>query len=397
MAEGTPGQSNQARSTLARARELRPRIEAAAARTEHDGALPPALLDALHDAKLFRMLLPHSLGGLELAPAEFIEVLEALAAADASTAWVVAQGCGCSLSAAYLAPDTAREIFGAADAVLAWGPYGTGATATATDGGYRVKGHWHFASGNRHAQWMGAHCSILEPDGSPRRDAAGNPVERTMILPRAQAQVEDDWNVLGLRGTGSDSYWVRDVFVPAARSYRRETPAERREPGPLYRFTGMNIFAFGIAAMALGIARSLLDSFVAVAREKTDRVTGRPLKESGAVQTEVAKAEARLTASRLLMLTTARELYAVAATGSAFTLDQRARMRLSTTWASSEARAVADFAYSTAGANAIFTASSFERRFRDFHTLTQQVQAHASNFELVGQALLGVPSTSRLM
>ena len=101
--------------------------------------------------------------------------------------------------------------------------------------------------------------------------------------------------------------------------------------------------------------------------------------------------------ARGFMLATARELYAAAAAGNAFTAEQRARMRLSSAWAAAEARVVADFAYTTAGAAAIFAAAPFERRFRDIHTLTQQVQAHASNFELVGQSLLGVPTTSRLM
>lgn len=386
-----------AHDTLEKARALRPLIEAEASRTERDGALSPGLLAALHEARLFRMLLPRSVGGLELAPADFIEVLEELAAADASTAWVVAQGCGCSLSAAYLEPETAGEIFGPADAVLAWGPYDSGARAVAVDGGFRVTGRWSFASGNRHSRWMGAHCTIHEADGKPRLDAAGKPVERTLILPRSEATFVSDWDVLGLRGTGSDSYATSDVLVPQRRSYQREAAAERREQGPLYRFTGMNIFAFGVAAMSHGIARSLLELFVALAREKTDRVSGRPLRESGAVQGEVAKARARLAASRLLMLSTARELYDTAVAGEAFSLDQRVRMRLSTVWAATQAREVADYAYTTAGAPAIFERAPFERRFRDMHTLTQQVQAHAANFELVGQVMLGLPTTSRLL
>jgi len=115
------------------------------------------------------------------------------------------------------------------------------------------------------------------------------------------------------------------------------------------------------------------------------------------VQAEIARAEARLLSARGFMVATARELYAAAAGGAAFVPEQRARMRLSCAWAASEARTVADFAYTAAGASAIHATGPFERRFRDLHTLTQQVQAHASNFELVGQSLLGVPTTSRLL
>ena len=405
MAEGSPargdgasnanGASEAVAAFVRIACALKPAIEAAAADTEHNAALSPAVLGALHEAGMFRLLLPRSIGGHEVEPAVFIEVLEALAGADASTAWVVAQGCGCSLSAAYLAPEVARELFGAGNAALAWGPSGTGARAVAVDGGFRVTGRWHFASGNRHAQWLGGHCMVHEADGQPRLDGVGRPVDRTVIFPRRSARVDGVWQVIGLKGTGSDSYAVEDLFVPASHSYRREAKEERREHGPLYDFTGLSMFAFGIAAIGLGIARTMLDALIRHASDKTERTTGRALRDSGVIQAEIAKAEAKLLSARGFMLAMARDLYATAVSGQAFTAGQRARMRLSTTWAASQAREVADLAYTAAGATAIFAAEPFERRFRDMHTLTQQVQAHASNFELVGQSLLGVQGASR--
>ncbi len=396
MPEGSP-----VPDLVATAQALSGEIAAASTETERTGRLPAGVLARLHEARLFRLLLPKSVGGLEVEPADFIEILDVLAQADASTAWLVAQGCGCSLSAAYLEPAVAHEIFGGADAVLAWGPSGTGAQAVAVDGGYRVTGQWHFASGNRHAQWLGGHCSVVAAGAgdttvASTAGAGGEPVERTMLFPRSAARVEDRWQVMGLKGTGSDSYSVDNLFVPASHTYRREAEVERRESGPLYRFTGMNIFAFGIAAMALGIARAMLDAFVAHARIKAERTSGKPMRESGVVQAEIAKAEAKLLSARGFMLATARELYSAAAS-RALTAEERARMRLSTTWATAQAKEAADFAYTAAGASAIFEDQPFERRFRDIHTLTQQVQAHASNFELVGQSLLGVASTSRLL
>ena len=206
-------------------------ISAAAAETERSGRLSAGVLARLHQARLFRMLLPRSIGGLEVQPADFIEVLDVLARADASTAWLVAQGCGCSLSAAYLEPAVAREIFGSGDAVLAWGPSGTGAKAIQVDGGYRVSGQWHFGSGNRHAQWLGGHCSVVAAGAGGTAviaaQTSGEPVERTMLFPRSAARVEDRWHVMGLKGTGSDSYSVEDLFVPGTHTYRREAEAER--------------------------------------------------------------------------------------------------------------------------------------------------------------------------
>src|SRR4029453_12893796 len=99
-----------------------------------------------------------------------------------------------------------------------------------------------FASGSRHASWLGGHCTVCEPDGTPRLDAGGKPIDRPMLFPRASATVTDVWQVVGLRGTGSDNYAVTDLFVPAPHTFTRESPADRREPGPLYRFTMGNIY-----------------------------------------------------------------------------------------------------------------------------------------------------------
>ncbi|MGE3712777.1 MAG: acyl-CoA dehydrogenase family protein, partial [Hyphomicrobiaceae bacterium] len=329
--------------------------------------------------------------------AVFVETVEALAQSDASTAWLVAQGCGCTLSSVFVRHDVAREIFGPANAILAWGPSGSGARAVAAEGGWRVSGHWNFASGNRNAQWLGGHCTAYGADGAPLAGPDGKEVALTVLFPRHCAQIEDTWQVIGLRGTGSDSYGVDDLFVPAERSYRRGAGAETYEHGPLYQFTAMNIFAFGVAGISLGIARSMLREFMAVAATKAERATGTPLRMSGSVQSGLARAQARLLSSRSLLLATARELYQVAETGRAFTFDERTRMRLCTVWAASEAREAADFAYHAAGAAAIFESGPFERRYRDMHTVSQQVQAHAANFELVGRAMLGVPVTSHLL
>ena len=134
-----------------RARQLRPLIEAAAPAIERLCALTPDLLAALHDAGLFRLLLPRSCGGEEVEPAVFVAAVEEIAKGDASTAWCMSQGSGCSVTAAYIEPAVAREIFGARAAVLAWGPGGANAKATAVEGGYRVSGTWPYASGSRHA------------------------------------------------------------------------------------------------------------------------------------------------------------------------------------------------------------------------------------------------------
>ena len=154
---------------LARARALAPLIEAAAPRIEAARAFPPDVLAALHDAGMFRLLLPRSIGGAELDLPSFVRVIEILAAGDASVAWCVGQGGGCAIAAAYLAPEIAREIFGDRQAVLSWGPpaTGPGESAGRAEGGYRLTGTWSFASGSPHCDWLGAtQCEVTEADGS---------------------------------------------------------------------------------------------------------------------------------------------------------------------------------------------------------------------------------------
>ena len=156
---------------LARARALVTLLDAAAPRIEASRAFPADILAALHDAGMFRLLLPRAFGGAELDLPSFVRVVEILAAADASVAWCVGQGGGCATGAAYLPPEIAREIYGGPRAVLSWGPPATGpAKAQAVDGGYRLSGTWSFASGSPHCDWLGAtQCEITEKDGSLRK------------------------------------------------------------------------------------------------------------------------------------------------------------------------------------------------------------------------------------
>jgi alkylation response protein AidB-like acyl-CoA dehydrogenase len=373
---------------LERARELVPAIAAAADQIERDRRLPPALVSTLHAQGFFRLLLPRALGGAEVAPATFVQITETLAAADASTAWVVCQTTGCSMVSAYLAPDVAREIFGNGG-VLAWGPPER-SKAVAVDGGYRLSGRFNFASGSRHATWLGGQAPILDADGAARR-RDGLAERRTFLFPASQAVMEDVWHVIGLRGTGSDSFTVDEVFVPHAHSLTRDDAAERRVQAPLYCFPQGSLYASGFAGVALGIARTMLDDFLALARDKTPRGFRRTLRENAVTQFRVAQAEAQLGAARAYLLTTLQEIWAAVGRTAALGLDQRVRIRLAASHAIAQAREVADFAYHAAGATAIFTRQAFERRFRDIHAVAQQLQGRDDHFENVGRFLLDLP------
>lgn len=390
---------------VARARALAPLLDAAAPRIEAARELPGDVLDALHEAKMFRMLLPRALDGAELELSTFFDVVCTIAAGDASTAWCVTQNSGCSMSAAYLDPAAAREIFADPRAVLAWG-YPTGpCLAEWSQDGWRVTGTWSFGSGNRHAAWLGGHCKLRAAGGGPMTGAHAGQGERTMLFPRTAANVlPDSWNVIGLRGTGSDTYSVSGLLVPHAhaivqratgRDQHQSADAttqdepERRERGTLYRFAPTTVYQTGFAAVGLGIARAMLDAFIAFASSRTLSSANTPLRDNASIQSRIAQAEARIESSRAWVRQLLRDAWHACAESGRLGYEHRIQLRLASTWAIRQAREVVEACYGDAGASAIFEGNPFERRLRDMHAVSQQIQASPMHFQSVGDYRLG--------
>ncbi len=375
--------------------DLLGRIDALAIATfseeiERERRLPPRLLAGMIEAGLFRMLVPRALGGLELDPLSFLTVMERVARADGSTAWCLGQNAVCGLIAGFLPPDSADAIFGRNPAtILAWGA-GPSGRARVTPGGYSVTGTWAFASGGRHANWLGGHSIVEEPDGAIRRDGNGAPVMRTMLFPAAAAEWVDDWQVIGLRGTGSDRYTVKDLFVAEAFSVARDDEAERRHRAPLYAIGTNMLFPPGFASLALGLARGMLDALIELAASKTPRGQRSAMRDSPVTQTEIAEMEARLRAARFYLRGTMEEAWREVQRTDRLATPRRVDIRLAATHVIQEAMRVADAAYHAAGATAIFTSNPFERRFRDMHAAAQQIQGRRTHFETVGRYLLGL-------
>ncbi|MDQ3811639.1 MAG: acyl-CoA dehydrogenase family protein [Chloroflexota bacterium] len=378
------------------ARELGPRIAGAADWIERERRLPDDLVADMDDAGLFRMLLPASLGGAELDLASYARVVEELARADGSVAWCVGQASGLSAVAAYLEPAVARSIFvETRPGILANGPgeRNRPGCAVAVDGGYRVSGRWNFASGCRHATWLQAICQVESSDGRPTMAIEGEPNVRLMLFPKEQATLIDTWQVSGLRGTGSFSFSVDGLFVPEPYAACM-TRQSRRERGALYLSSSSGMFGPSFGSVALGIAASMLEALIGLARDKTPRGLGRTVRESQTVQSVVARAHARLSAARLLLQHTLREVRAESERAGALDVSGQVRVRLASTHATHEAAAAADAAYAAAGSTAIFADQPFERRFRDIHAVTQQLQGRAAHYETVGRYLLGLDPDS---
>jgi alkylation response protein AidB-like acyl-CoA dehydrogenase len=363
-----------------RARALHPLLQHEGAEVNRRRELTQPIVRALKDGNFFRMLQPRSIGGMEMKPSAFASVTEAVASADGSTGWVVCQSNGCSMSAAYLDPNVAREIFGSIDGILAWGPPGAPYEAEPVAGGYCVSGTWRFASGSQNATWLGAHMKV-----------AGTQEIRTLLFPKSSARMVDIWHTVGLRGTASNEYVVKDLFVPADHTMLRDKAIDRREQGPLYRFASNQLYSTGFAGVGLGIARGLIDAFLDLPANKVSRGAAKPMRENNVVQSQLAQAEAKWHSARAFLHNTVDEIYDYVITHDKMTERQAAMLRLASTWSIQQAREVVHTLYHAAGSIAIFEDHPFERRLRDINSVSQQAQGRQLHYESVGQIMLGLP------
>lgn len=385
--DATPGNT-----LVERARAIAPLIAREADEIERSRRLTEPVVSALIDNGLYRALLPRSLGGAEAAPEMFMQMLEEIAKADASTAWCLGQCSVCAMIAASLDHATADEIFNTPPGILAWGAIAN--EARAVEGGYRVTARWNFASGSRQASWIGAHVRILGSDGAPRRNADGSAEVRTILFPAARAVLHDVWHAIGLAGTGTDSYEVADLFIPERFATFRDAPQALRETGPIYKLGTGYAFSLGFAAVSLGVARATLDAAIALARGKHQSLAVHAMRDNQSVQGLIGRTEGDWRAARAYLYATAGAMWRDLTATNELSEQHRIAIRLAATWTIHQATAVVDTAYHMAGATAVFRNNPFERRFRDMHAIAQQLQARDSHYEDVGRALLSGGSSA---
>ncbi len=379
-------------SLVERAQALQPLIAREADEIERTRRLTEPVVSALIENGLYRVLLPQSLGGAEAPPEVFMQVLEEIAKADASTAWCLGQCSVCSMTAAYIDPDAAHEIFNTPPGILAWGAIAR--EMHVVPGGYRITARWDFASGSRQASWLGAHVQVVEADGTRRLLSNGTPEIRTILFPMASATMYDVWDAIGLSGTGTNSYSVDNLFIPEKFAALRDNFSALREKGPLYGITTYSMFGLGFAAIALGVARATLDAAIELARGKAS-VGLKAMRENSAVQGLIGRTEGNLRAARAYLYAAAAEGWRDLTRTGKLSEDHRAAFRLASTWTIHQATAVVDAAYHMTGATAVFRANPFERRFRDMHAIAQQIQARDTHYEDVGRMILTASSIPR--
>jgi alkylation response protein AidB-like acyl-CoA dehydrogenase len=372
-----------------RARALQPLIDRHGAEMDSRREVVPEVVDGLVANDMLRLLLPRSLGGAELPLIEFCKTVEAIAWADASVGWFVNQSnVSSATSAAAMPREAALAFFGSPGVGLAWGARNGTSKAIRVEGGYRLSGTWSFASGGRHTTWMGAHSAVQNPDGTPHQ-RYGKADDRSFVFKRSDARIVDDWFVLGLRGTGSDTYTVEDLFIPDAHAPARDALQERHEAGPLYTMGSTLLYASGFCSVTLGLGRRLLETYIDLARGKHSRASINAMSANNAIQREIALLEAKLSAARAWLHAEVREAYDKAANGT-LDVDGRMRLRLATTYGMNEATDVSIAAYRASGTTAILNSAPFERRFRDAMSASQHLQGMMGHAEMVGRHILGV-------
>ena len=380
--------------TLAAAEQIAPTLRARAEEIEHARRLPADLAQQFAQAGFFRMAVPHEIGGLELAPDAFMGTIEAVARADASSGWCVMIGATSGLSAAYLEPAAAREIYG--DPLVITGGSNTPTGRATREGeGYRLSGRWPWVSGGANCRWLKGISVVLE-DGKPRLLPNGSPDARMMVFPASQATLIDTWQVAGMNGSGSGDMEVTDIAVPQAFTYSLVT-GKPFASGALYQFPAFGLLAMGIAAVALGNARAAIDDLVELAGAKKPQGSRRTLAERGAAQSELAQAEAILRSARAFYYEAIGDAWRKARQGDAIGTEDRALLRLAATHATRSSADVVRRMFELGGGSVVYASHPLQRRFRDAYTATQHMMIAPPSWELAGRVLMGLPTDASML
>ena len=373
---------------LEAARRLAPLVRENAAKIDADRELPKHVFHALADAGLYLMCVPRAVGGLETDFPTYLQVLEELGRADASTAWTVSQGANWSCYSARMSRKAAREIWiDTPRSVVSNTPSAT-AKAVVVPGGFRVTGRQPFSTGIMHASWIASHAQIIENGEVRLRN--GKPETRWCLIPRAEVEVIDAWHTKGMRGTGTHSFEVKDVFVPEERTlYYSGAPIV--SPAPRYKIPVTLGFGAGDGMVALGLARNAIDAFFEVAGSKAPRHMTGLLRDQSISQVAVGKAEADLGSGRAYLMQAAREIWDEATKDApATSLDSRTKLRLASTHAIHLASGIVQSLYQLCGATVVFDSHVLQRLMRDMNVITQHSQARIAHDEIVGKHRLGL-------
>lgn len=374
---------------LGRVAELEPMIRAASAEAEIERRLSAHVAEALRDAGCYHLFRPSSRGGLELDPVSAFRVIEELSRIDSAAGWNVALANACEPLGAWFSDETTAEVFGSRVTVVA-GSFFPPRRAVPVRGGYRLSGRCTFNSNCHAATWIVGLAHVYD-DGVERLDENGEPVTLITLFPREKAEIIDNWNTLGMRGTGSHDVNVDDLFVPAERAvpFKPLEQPGRAYSGPLHRLTIWHSVPCN-AVPALGIAQAAIDEFAELATKKTPSYTTTTLKDRPIVQLRFATAVAKVESARAYLHEAFDAAWQGALDGRSLDLAGKARLQLVSSHVPIAAAEAVDLIHSLAGTTGIRNDQAFQRHFRDAHVITQHAYVCESRMEAVGQVRFGL-------
>lgn len=398
MSERTPQADVTHDELVALAAALIPQLRERLDEADRLRKVPPANIDALRRVGLLRILQSRRYGGLQMTLRTHIDVIATIARGCPSTAWCLGVIHAHSWLMAHFPRTAQDETFGAnpdgiISAVIA--PRGT---LRATDDGYLLNGFWPFASGCEHSDWLFLGAALLN-----QKDEVED--EADLLVPTRDVTIKDDWNVTGLRGTGSCSIVAKDIFIPAHRylSLRGliggQTPGAALHDGPLYKSAAVPVLTLALVPCTLGMARNALDAF-------KERLPGRQVAYTmGEVQMEmavthmqVAEAATRIDAAEALLYRVADEIEDAAKRGVEMEFAKRARARMDCAWAARQCLEAAEILYLASGGSGIAEGSMIGRSWRDLHAVNMHGLLNLqTNLEMYGRIVLGLKPNTPLI
>jgi 3-hydroxy-9,10-secoandrosta-1,3,5(10)-triene-9,17-dione monooxygenase len=358
---------NVGQAVIAGVRDLLPVLRERAQETEDARAVPPESVKALAETGFFGLLQPVRFGGNEVDPITFLTAVRLIASACGSTGWV-SSVVGVHPWQLALFPLLAQEeVWGADPNTRMSSSYAPTGRAEAVDGGHLLSGRWSFSSGCGHATWVLLGGIVFDGDGKPTDF-------RTFLLPARDYVIDDVWDTVGLRGTGSNDIVVADAFVPEYRSLsftdvsRCVCPGQEANPAPLYRLPFGSVFSYAITTPIIGMATGAYDAHVAYQRERVRAsYVGQKASEDPFGQVRVAEAAAELDAAWLALEHNMTELMAHARAGQKIPLPLRLRVRRDQVRGTGQAISAVDLLFENSGGRALRTGTPIQRFWRDAH------------------------------
>jgi alkylation response protein AidB-like acyl-CoA dehydrogenase len=381
-----------------RAARLIPTLRERAVATSKERRVSDQTIRDLWDADLFSLLKPKKFGGPALRPDHALQVANELARGDGSVAWVWAVVTIHDLFVALFPLEFQQEYWAKEDTLSAssFPPMGK---PTPASGGVRISGKWSFCSGVDNADWLFLGVLYAPPSAVPPRGDV-----RYMMVPKGECHIVDDWDVLGLRGTGSKSVVLDDVFVPDHRILALAAMQQGTTPGgavhedPLYRTPLWSFIPFTISAPANGIARGALESFIDEMKLREGSLDHSPLAQKPGTQLRIAEASAMIDAGDLLYRRSFRETIDKLLAGETLSVEHRARSRRDQTYSILLAKEAAGKLFAATGGRGLHEASHVQRAFRDLQAVSSHI---AGGWDLAaysyGRVMLGGPPDDMFM